>query len=69
MAKKGFKRIRSKSKKNRAMPYKSDAQRRWAHTKKGVKALGGKAKVKEWDTASKGKKLPNKVKRKKTKRR
>jgi hypothetical protein len=51
------------------MPYKSDAQRRWAHTKKGVKALGGKAKVKEWDTASKGKKLPNKVKRKKTKRR
>jgi len=40
------------------MPYKSDAQRRWAHTKRGVKALGGKAKVAEWDAASKGMKLP-----------
>jgi hypothetical protein len=44
------------------MPYKSDAQRRWAHTKKGTKALGGSAKVSEWDKASKGKKLPEKVK-------
>jgi hypothetical protein len=40
------------------MPYKSDAQRRWAHTKRGVKALGGKGKVEEWDQASKGKRLP-----------
>lgn len=40
------------------MPYVSDAQRRWAHTKTGVKALGGKKKVAEWDAASKGKKLP-----------
>jgi len=39
------------------MPYKSEAQRRWAHTKKGIKALGGKKKVAEWDKASKGKKL------------
>jgi hypothetical protein len=35
------------------MPYKSDAQRRWAHTSAGTKALGGKAKVAEWDDSSK----------------
>lgn len=46
------------------MPYKSDAQRRWAHTKAGVKALGKKT-VKEYDTATKGKDLPEKVKKKK----
>jgi hypothetical protein len=40
------------------MPYTSDAQRRWAHTEAGTKALGGPAKVKEWDRASKGKDLP-----------
>lgn len=39
------------------MPYKSDAQRRWAHTKAGKKALGEQG-VKEFDAASKGKKLP-----------
>jgi hypothetical protein len=44
------------------MPYASDAQRRWAHTATGIKALGGKAKVHEWDQASKGKKLPERVK-------
>ncbi len=42
------------------MPYESNSQRRWAHTAKGIKALGGKAKVAEWDRASKGKKLPEK---------
>lgn len=42
------------------MPYVSDAQRRWAHTAAGTKALGGEAKVKEWDAASKGKDLPEK---------
>ena len=47
------------------MPYKSDAQRKWAHTKTGAKALGGKVKVMEWDQASKGKKLPTKVSKKK----
>ena len=47
------------------MPYKSDAQRRWAHTSKGVKALGGKAKVSEWDSASKGLKLPERKKKRK----
>lgn len=45
------------------MPYKSEAQRKWAHTKTGTKALGGKEKVKEWDSASKGNKLPEKVKK------
>ena len=40
------------------MPFKSDAQRRWAHTKKGKEALGGEAKVQEWDQASKGMDLP-----------
>lgn len=40
------------------MPYKSEAQRKWAHTKEGIKALGGKDRVKDWDTKSKGKELP-----------
>lgn len=40
------------------MPFKSLAQERWAHTADGVKALGGAAKVAEWDAASKGRKLP-----------
>ena len=44
------------------MPYKSQAQRKWAHTKRGMKALGGKKKVAEWDRASRGKKLPNRIK-------
>lgn len=43
------------------MPYISNAQRRWAHTTIGMKALGGASKVKEWDEASKGMKLPEKV--------
>lgn len=45
------------------MPYKSEAQRKWAHTKAGTKALGGKKAVAEWDKATKGKKLPKKVKK------
>jgi hypothetical protein len=44
------------------MPYKSKAQERWAHTPEGTSALGGKAAVSEWDSASKGKKLPAKAK-------
>lgn len=40
------------------MPFLSDKQRRWAHTPAGIKALGGKAKVSEWDAASKGMNLP-----------
>lgn len=49
------------------MPYKSRQQEKWAHTKEGIKALGGKAKVHEWDVASKGLKLPKKIKSKKKK--
>lgn len=54
----GLPRKRERCAKEVNMPYKSDAQRKWAHTKEGEKALGGKEKVKEWDQASKGKKLP-----------
>lgn len=43
------------------MPYESLAQERWAHTDAGTKALGGPAKVKEWDAATKGRSLPQKV--------
>lgn len=43
------------------MPYESDAQRRWAHTPTGTRALGGTSKVHEWDEATKGKKLPERV--------
>jgi len=43
------------------MPYSSKAQMRWAHTAAGKKALGGEAGVHEWDEATKGKKLPEKV--------
>jgi hypothetical protein len=46
------------------MPYISDAQRKWAHTQSGLKALGGQAKVTEWDKASKGLKLPEHTKSK-----
>lgn len=42
------------------MPYKSLAQERWAHSPTGEKALGS-AGVKEWDQATKGKKLPEKT--------
>ena len=40
------------------MPYQSLAQERWAHTAEGTQALGGPDKVAEWDSASKGMKLP-----------
>lgn len=42
-------------------PYVSESQRRWAHTPSGEEALGGKSGVHEWDEATKGKKLPEKV--------
>lgn len=45
------------------MPYVSDKQRKWAHTKTGIKKLGKKI-VEEYDKASKGKELPEKSKRK-----
>ena len=47
------------------MPFKSEAQRRWAYTKEGTKVLGGKEKVAEWERATGNKKLPKVVKKKK----
>lgn len=40
------------------MPFKSQAQRRWAYTKKGTEVLGGKKAVAEWEKATGNKKLP-----------
>jgi hypothetical protein len=40
------------------MPFRSRAQQAWGHTPAGEKALGGPAKVAEWDAATKGRKLP-----------
>ena len=40
------------------MPYVSKQQQKFFHTEAGIKALGGKEKVKEWDKKSIGKKLP-----------
>lgn len=36
------------------MPFKSEAQRKWAYTKEGTRALGGKKNVAEWERATKG---------------
>lgn len=46
------------------MPFKSEAQRKWAYTKEGTKALGGKVKVQEWERTTGNKKLPKVVKKK-----
>lgn len=40
------------------MPWKSKAQQRWGHSPQGQKALGGTAKVHEWDTATNFGSLP-----------
>jgi hypothetical protein len=42
------------------MPAKSKAQLRWVNSPSGHKALG-EAGVKEWDAASKGRKLPERL--------
>jgi hypothetical protein len=49
------------------MPFKSEAQRKWAHTKEGTKALGGKKAVQEWEKATGNKKLPKYANKKKNK--
>jgi hypothetical protein len=49
------------------MPFESQAQDAWAHTKEGTEALGGPEKVKEWDEATHGKKLPKRKRAKKEK--
>jgi hypothetical protein len=45
------------------MPFKSEAQRKWAYTKEGTKALGGKKAVGEWEKATTNKKLPKYAKK------
>ena len=42
-------------------PWSSKAQAAWGHSEAGKKALGGESAVKEWDSATKGKKLPEHV--------
>lgn len=49
------------------MPFKSEAQRRWANTKAGTKALGGKKAVAEWEKATGDRKLPKYAPKKKSK--
>ena len=49
------------------MPYKSDAQRRFFHANKAKLEAQG-VDVDEWDRASKGKKLPERVGKKKKKK-
>jgi hypothetical protein len=51
------------------MPFVSKKQNAWAHTKNGTKALGGKAKVKEWESATDYKNIPTKKHSKDMKRR
>lgn len=45
------------------MPFVSQQQRRWAYTKEGTKALGGKKAVQKWEKATKGR-LPKYAKKK-----
>ena len=49
------------------MPWKSEKQRKWGHSPEGIKALGGKKAVEEWDKATKRKKLPKIAPKKKGK--
>ena len=44
------------------MPFLSKAQNSWGHTPAGIRALGGKAKVKEWEKATDYADLPEKKK-------
>lgn len=46
------------------MPFKSKAQQKWAYTKAGTKALGGPAKVAEWQKVTGKAKLPAKAPKK-----
>lgn len=45
------------------MPWKSAKQRAWGHSPAGIKALGGKKNVEEWDRATGDRKLPKRVKK------
>lgn len=48
------------------MPFVSTQQRKWAYTKEGTKALGGKQAVAEWEKAT-TKPLPKYAPKKKSK--
>lgn len=43
------------------MSFVSKAQNAWAHTSAGTKALGGEAKVKEWESDTDYSSLPDKT--------
>lgn len=45
------------------MPFVSKSQQRWGNSPAGIKALGGKRNVTEWNKATEGKKLPQRVKK------
>lgn len=45
------------------MPWKSKSQKSWGHSPEGIKALGGKKAVAEWDKATGDRKLPKRVKK------
>ena len=45
------------------MPFKSKAQQRWGNSPAGIRALGGKKNVEHWNNETKGKKLPQRVKK------
>ena len=45
------------------MPWKSVEQARWGHSPAGLKALGGREAVSEWDAATPKGSLPEKVKK------
>lgn len=47
------------------MPWKSKAQAAWGHSPAGLKALGGKKAVAEWDSATPKGSLPARAKKKK----
>lgn len=47
------------------MPWKSKKQQRWGHSPSGLKALGGKEKVHEWDSATNFGGLPEMAKKSK----
>lgn len=43
------------------MPFRSKKQNAWGHTEAGMEALGGPAKVKEWEGETEYNTLPDKV--------
>lgn len=47
------------------MPFVSTQQRKWAYTKEGTKALGGKKAVAEWEKMTRDTKLPKYAKKSK----